>query len=93
MAAIEQELITLIPGTMPRTADDPLIYIDVASRSLRMVHDGTIIPLITMSRTHQTIFDRAIDRLISDATHPPRPRRARNSAKGETDSQTRARGG
>lgn len=73
MSAQQQELITFIPGTMPRTPDDPMIWIDVATRSLRIVHKGSIIPLEPMSEPHRLIFKDAIDRMIHHAQAGTRP--------------------
>lgn len=68
MPAIEQELITLIAGTVPRTSSEPLIYIDVEARSLRVIVDGCIIPLEPMNDAHRSMFNDAIDSII-DAAH------------------------
>lgn len=68
MAALEQELITFTVGPGPRTLHDPLIYIDVAARSLRMIVDGCIVPLEPINDAHRLMFKGAIDSII-DASH------------------------
>lgn len=74
MPAHDQELITLVAGTAPRTSDEPLIYIDVDDRSLRMVINGMIIPLRPFAMGQQFDYQNAIDRMIAKHRAPAHPR-------------------